>query len=257
MRILIGLALVPLLLTLGCNKQQTDRSYAGTAKYRYELGMEALDDGNYIEAIQHFTLVKNKFTYSQYAALAELRIADAYFDQDKQIEAIDGYRTFVQRRPNHPDVPYALYRIGLSYYQQIPSGFFLFPPPFEKDQSATKDALRSFREYVDRFPQHEKVDEALGYILECRRLMADYELFVARFYLGQDRPVSARGRLETVMHDFEDVPERWRDGMQLLIETYRALDQDAEAREAARALIAKAPRSDEADDARKMYPNLR
>lgn len=255
MRPIAYLALASCLVAVGCTKQNTDRSYAGTAKYRYELGLEALDDGNYLEAIQQFTLVKNRFAYSRYASLAEVRIADTYFDQAKHIEAIDAYRTFVQRRPNHPEVPYALYRVGESYFQQRPSDFVLFPPVFEKDLGTTKDALRSFETYLTRFPQHERVPDARERVLAARQTLADYELYVARFYIQRERPTSARGRLEVVVRDFEDVPDRWRDGARLLIDVLRELEQDEQARQVAAQLIEKQPRSDEAEEARGLYPN--
>lgn len=254
MRPLVYLILASCLVAVGCTKQNTDRSYAGTAKYRYELGLEALDDGNYLEAIQQFTLVKNRFAYSRYASLAEVRIADTYFDQAKYIEAIDAYRTFVQRRPNHPEVPYALYRVGESYFQQRPSDFVLFPPVFEKDLGTTKDALRSFETYLTRFPQHERVTDARERVLTARQTLADYELYVARFYIQRERPTSARGRLEVVVRDFEDVPDRWRDGALLLIDVLRDLDEDTRARQVAAQLIEKQPSSDEAEEARGLYP---
>jgi outer membrane protein assembly factor BamD len=252
------LLLLPLLAPglTACTQANTDRTYTGTARYRYERGLEALADGNHLDAIQQFTLVKNRFAYSRYAALAELRTADTYFDQAKHIEAIDAYRTFVQRRPNHPEVPYALYRIGESHFQQRPSDFILFPPTYEKDLGTTKDALRAFETYLQRFPQHDKVPAARERVLEARRTLADYELYVARFYLHDERPASARGRLEVVVRDFEDVADRWRDGARLLIEVLQGLGEDEQARQIAVSLIEKQPASDEADEARRLFPNL-
>lgn len=241
---------------VGCTKQPTDRSYQGTARFRYEEGVDAFESGNYLEAIQQFTVVKNRFAYSQFAALAELRIADSYFEQAKYIESIDAYRTFVQRRPNHPEVPYALFRVAESYFQQRPSDFFLFPPPFEKDLGTTKDALRAYQAYLTRFPSDERVEKAREMVLECRRTLADYELFVARFYLDQARPVSARGRLEVVFSDFEDVADRWTDGSRLLVDVYRELEDEEKARQVAIALVEKQPASAEADEVRSLFPNL-
>lgn len=241
---------------VGCREQPTDRSYQGTALYRYERGMEAFESGNYLEAVQAFTVVKNRFAYSQYAALAELRIADSFFEQAKYIEAIDGYRTFVQRRPNHAEVPYALFRVGESQFKQRPSDFVLFPPVYEKDLGTTKDALRAYQNFINRFPEDERVEKARAQVLACRETLADYELYVARFYLGQERPKSARGRLEVLLTDFEDVVDRWRDGARLLIDVYRDLEEPEKAKQVARTLIQKQPTSDEAEEARELFPGI-
>ena len=222
-------------LACGCSSVQPDTSYSGSARHRYLQGEEALNDSEYLEAVKHFTYVKNKFAYSKYAALSELRLADTYFEQDKYIEAIDGYRTFVRVRPNHRKVPYALWRIGVCNFEQIPSDFFLFPPAHEKDQASTKDALRAFQRYVDRFPDHEHVPEAKDRILECRRSLVDYELYVARFYLRQERPDSARGRLVEVHTRFGDVADRWAAGSWLLAELLWGKGEHEEAVKVARA----------------------
>ena len=124
------------------------------------------------------------------AALAEVRIGDTYFQQDKYTEAIATYRAFTQRRPNHSEVPYAMFMIGEGYFEQQPSTFFLFPPSYEKDKGATRDAVRAYRAYLARFPDHEKAATAQKKLAECRAELAEFELYVARFYLKQDRPIS-------------------------------------------------------------------
>lgn len=233
-----------------CGARQTDTSYAGTARYRYQQGVQALDDADYIDAIKHFTFVKNKFAYSKFAALSELGIANTHYAESKYLQAVDAYRTFIQGRPNHRKVPFAMWRIGEAYYAQRPSGFFLFPPPHEKDLAATKDALRALQTYVKRFPQDEHLKDAQLRIAACRRELASYEMYVAKFYLRQDRPVSARGRLEVVVADFRDVADLWADAAYRLVEVYLDLKKPVQAVQTAKLLIELRPKSDEAQEAR-------
>ena len=249
--VLLSMLAAGLVLPLaGCPQARTDSTYADTARYRYEQGMEALEDENYLEAVKHFTFVKSKFAYSKYAALSELRIADSFFAQEKFIEAIDAYRLFMRGRPNHREVPYAMWRIAEANFEQIPSDFVLFPPAHEKDQGATREAISAYQQYVERFPGDRHVPEAQRRILEGRRALADYELYVARFYLRDDRNVSARGRLETVVEQFGDVKDRWAEGAWMLVKVYDALDRRADALATARRIIDTLPACDEADDAR-------
>jgi len=232
------LSLIAFMLTAACGAP-VDRSYTQTAQYRYERGLEALDSGDFLAAIKDFNLVKNKFAYSKFAALAELRVADTYFEQDKRVLAIDAYDAFVQRRPNHAEVPYAMWRIGESYFKQLPSDFFLFPPAHEKDQGTTRDALRAIKQYVDRFPDHTHVPQAKDRILHCRRSLADHEMYVANFYLNMNRLESVWGRLETVHRDFRDVPDRWQRASELLVEVYGKLGRSEDAARITKALAAK------------------
>ncbi len=252
-----------------CNQRKPERTYADQAKHFYALGLEALEDSNYIDSIKHFTQLKNKFPYSQYAALAELRVGDTYFDQDKFVEAVDAYRTFARRRPNHAEVPYAMWKIGESFDKQRPGDFFLFPPAYEKDRGATKDAVRAYRAYITRFPKDSRVAKAKDRLFDCRRSLADFEFYVARFYLHQEREVSARGRLEILYEGFRDVPARWREASILLVRVYLSLarpdlsgevrltDGAARAAQVSQALIDAYPKSGEAKQARRVLQILK
>lgn len=241
---------------VACGGAPTDSSYADSARTAYEEAIEYYEDEDYLEAVKRLTTVKNKFAYSKYAALAELRIADSYYAQEKWVEAIDAYRTFAQSRPNHPEVPYALWRIGGSYYEQIPSDFLILPPVHERDPAATKDALRALESFVERYPNHEQAGDAREKILQCRRLLADQELYVARFYLRDERPVSARGRLERVVAEYTDLDDRWSEAALLLTRVYEAVGLTAEARQVAQRLIQSHPERPEAEEARGLLSRL-
>lgn len=241
-----------------CSSPRPDASYSDSARAAFDEAMEAFEDEDYLEAVKRLTTVKNKYAYSRWAALAELRIADAYYEQDKWIEAIDAYRTFAQSRPNHPDVPYALYRVGRSYYEQIPSDFFILPPVHERDPAATKDTLRALETFVERYPENENAVDARERIRTCRRLLADQEMYVARFYLHQERPVSARGRLERVVAEYPDLEDRWAEAALLLVGVYAdaSVGLTAEARAMAQRLIRERPTAPEAQQARDLLARL-
>ena len=62
------------------NLQDTQVDYQETARQNFEKGEEKMASESWNEAIKFFDYVKNKFPYSKYAVLAELRIADAQTD---------------------------------------------------------------------------------------------------------------------------------------------------------------------------------
>jgi outer membrane protein assembly factor BamD len=263
---LLALCLIPPLVGQGCGSAPVEANYADSARAAYDEAMEYFEDEDFLEAVKRLTTVKNKYAYSKYAALAELRIADAYYEQEKWVEAIDAYRTFAQSRPNHGDVPYALWRVGRSYFEQIPSDFFILPPVHERDPAATKDALRALGTFVDRYPDHEQTPDARERILSCRRLLADQELYVARFYMRQDRPVSARGRLEIIVAQYADLPDRWSEAALRLVRVYMEIaatapaaevdELNAKARQMAMRLIQDQPAATESEEARDLLATL-
>ena len=196
------------------------KKYSSKAEEIYDQGLIALKAEDFLAADQFFQAVKVKFAYSSYAPLAELRLGDLLHVQGRYVEAIGTYQFFIKSRPNHQDVPYAYWRIGESYFKQIPSDFFILPPSHERDQGSTRDALRALQIYATRYSQHKYAKEAKKHILFCRRRLAAHELYVAQFYtrLGQDQ--AAQGRYEHLYQNFKDTPSYWKQARDALKKIY-------------------------------------
>lgn len=178
------------------------RTYADAAEQRYMSAKEDLDDDNYLDAIRAFNSVRNKYPYSKYAALADLRIGDAYFDQDKFASAVEQYRNFVQLHPNNPEVAYAHWRIALAFYELMPEDWWFLPPAYERNLTKTQDAVRELNLFVKRFPESKYADRAQKLLGQARRRLADHELYVAKFYLDRDNPRAAAMRLRYLLENY-------------------------------------------------------
>jgi outer membrane protein assembly factor BamD len=180
-------------------------NYANTAEENWKLAEQAFADEDYLVAQRYYSYIRNKFPYSQFASQAAMRIGDCQYARERYIESIDSYQNFVRLYPTHERVAYAALRIGLSYYNQIPTDWFMLPPPEEKEQTAVRDAERSLRDYVERFPKDAGIAEGKAALLDVRKKLLAHEKYVAGFYanLGKDR--AEVGRLEVIRRDFKDV----------------------------------------------------
>ena len=172
------------------------------AQNRYEHALKELNLGMFSEALTGFNEVKTKYPYSRFAALADLRVADAHFEQAKYIEAVDAYRNFLRFHPNHVDADYAMLRIGECYYEKTPSDWWLLPPSEEKDQDATKQALRAFRDMIKMFPHSKYLEDANSKIDLCRKKLADHEFYVAQFYFKKQEYRATKMRLDFLLSHF-------------------------------------------------------
>lgn len=215
--------LFPALLFLACGGTSGSSSYKDRAEHAYRNGQELLSDGNYLEALTSFNRVKNEFPYSPYAALSSLAVGEVYFEEEKYIEAIDVFRLFVRSYPEHPQVATALFKESRAFYEQRPSEASIFPPSFERDKGPTKDTIAALDRFLTRYPADKRVKEAQKMRGVCRASLADYELYVADFYLNGDKPWSARKRLETVVETFPDTALQWRLAALKLVRTYQVL----------------------------------
>lgn len=212
-----------LLLAIACGGTSGSTSYRDRAEQTYREGQELLEDGNYLEAMTAFNQVKNEFPFSSYAALSSLAVGEVYFREEKYIEAIDVFRLFVRSYPEHPEVPTALFRESEAFFKQRPSEFSIFPPSFERDKGPTKDTITALDRFLNRYPRDKRVKDAKRMRRICRESLADYELYVAQFYLKRDRPWAARRRLETIVTTFPDTDVQWRRAAVALIQTYQTL----------------------------------
>src|SRR5216683_173775 len=145
---------------------------ANNATRAYEKGLEEKKSQNFLEATRYFEWVRNNFPYSQYAALAELSLADMTYERDDYASAAAAYQDFVKSHPSHPKADYAAFRVGLAHYQDRPSDFFLLPPSSEKDESPIKAALDALNRFVISYPKSEYITKARDLIHDCRERRA-------------------------------------------------------------------------------------
>ena len=190
------------------------------AESLYLDAMAALEDEDYITAFDLFQEVKTKYVYTQYAALAELRIADTELGQSSYISAIESYRFFIQSHPNHRKVPYAFWKIAVAYNKQRPSTLFLFPPDYEREQGTTLDTLKAVEVYLERYPRHKHSQKAQQIFADCRLYLAQHEFYVANFYLRQDKPKAALQRFLGIYEKYKDVSPLWEESAEHLKELY-------------------------------------
>lgn len=173
--------------------------YGDKARAAYAEALENFFDDECLKAEPAFRNVRRLYPYTRFAALAELRVADCMFKDDKYAEATQAYEQFVRYRPSHVEVPYARFMVALCNYEQIPSDWFITPPTFEREQRSTHDALRMLRRFIVDYPNDPLVGRAQKMAKRAIRLLAAHELYVAKFYLRDDHPIAAIGRLRTLI----------------------------------------------------------
>jgi outer membrane protein assembly factor BamD len=212
-------------------KQQKDGllDYSRSAKELFDSAMEEFDDEDCVEAEKLFEDVRRQFPYSKYAPDSELRLADCKFSQGNNAEAAVAYLQFVKAHPTHPDADYAAFRRGVAFYEMIPGDWLIMPPPYEKDQSATRDARAAFASFLKTYPASVWRERASEYLVEVVDALVRHELYVAQFYLSRDLRKAASVRLEGIWVSFPEsslVP----DAMFLQATTFLEMGEPGEAK---------------------------
>lgn len=201
-----ALALAVSVLGFGCTASESQRpmsalEYTEKAKGDFDKAMRAFEDKNWELCEELFNDIRRTYSYSRYARLSELRLADANYEQDKIAEAIAGYKSFIHDYPNDPEVPYARFQVAKGEYDSVSVSFFL-PPLEERDLAAVSDALVTIRGFLSDYPDSEH-SEQLRYMLEVvLGLLARHDLYVARYYLEKDHFAAAAARVDRAVAAF-------------------------------------------------------
>ncbi len=161
-------------------------------KEMYEDAEVDIEGNLFLLALDKLRVVRSKFSYSNYGALAQLRIGDVYFLQDSFPEAAVAYEGFYELYPKHAKAPYALFRAGESHYSDIPA-------TTARDLKSAESAIQWLGTYLARFPRGEYSDRARDLRQKAYDKLAEKELDTARFYLKRKKLPAARGRLEKLL----------------------------------------------------------
>ena len=217
---------------------------ASNAAKAYEKGMQEKKDHNPLEATRYFEYVRNNFPYSQYAALAQLAIADMAYERDDWSQAATLYQDFVKSHPSHPKADYAAFRAGMAYFNDRPSDVFMLPPGYEKDQAPVRQALEALNRFVSGYPKSEYAPKAREMIHDCRELLARHERYVADFYWKREQWRGAAGRYMTLADTYGDLQggKVQADSLWRAAQAYRNANDPGDERKALQRLVQEAPR---------------
>lgn len=202
--------------------------YTEDARKAYDQALEAFLDRDWEEARPLLLEVRRKYAYSPYARLAEQRLADMDFEQEKFAAAITGYRSYVSDHPADDGVPYARFRICKALYAQI-SDTLLLPPQEERDQAAIVDAFRELNSFLSDYPRSKWTSDAQFMLVTVTGRLVRHELYVARYYLKRDKFEAAARRVQYAL-DRYDGSGLEPEALVLLAETYMKMKKVDEAK---------------------------
>jgi outer membrane protein assembly factor BamD len=255
-----ALALAALVALSACKTKHV--SFTGEIRFKpsaeenYQAGVELIQDKSYPESEKFFEYVKTKFPFSKYAALSELRLADAKFAQDRFPEAVEAYEQFVKLHPTHEDVDYARFRAGLAHFKDSPSNFVLFPPAHEKDQRQLEKAAAALTLFLEKHPNSRYAPEGRKVLTQANARLAEHEWYVAEYYFKRKRWAGAAGRYEALVDKFPGTPHE-AEALLKLAQAALALDEKHRARTALQRLIVKHPQDPRRAEAEKRLAELR
>ena len=222
-----------ILLCLSCSKKEIEKSKINEVNLEsqmieaYEEGLKELKSGDVIYAAKKFNEAEILFPQSEYAPKSALMAAYSYYSQNYYGDAIAELIRFLRVYPNHKDIAYAEYLLGLCYYEQIVDE--------KKDLQSIVNAKKTFRNLISKYPDSEFATDARFKIDLINEVLAGKEMFIGRYYFDKKKWIPAINRFRIVVDNFETTIYV-EEAIHRLVEIYYILGVETEAKKYANLL---------------------
>jgi outer membrane protein assembly factor BamD len=218
--------------------------------FLFERGSAALADERWLTAREYFRRLVDTYPTSRFRQDARLGIGDSYLGEgrvESDILAAGEFREFLRFYPLAERADYAQYRLALSQVRQM-----LSP---QRDQTATREALRELRVFTTAYPASQYLPEVLRLEREARDRLSESEFLVGRHYYRTRWYPGAITRLEELLKT--DPQYTRRDGAYFyLAEAYARMNRVADARTYYQRILDEFAVSEYLDDARQRLERL-
>jgi len=162
-----------------------------------EKGLTQMKAGDFSRSLRTLKSVKDRYPYTKSAIIANLKLADTYFELDEFETAFDLYNEFERFHPKDPNAPYAMFQKGMCHFVQIRS--------FDREQDHINNARYMFALLIKKYPDDEYANMARKNLRKSISYLAKYEVYVGDFYFKQGKYISALERYTYAIKNFPDM----------------------------------------------------
>jgi outer membrane protein assembly factor BamD len=191
----------------------------------YQRAHRAIIQGDYPLAIRIYEALMARYPFAAETRQARLDVIYAYYKAGESESAIDAADTFIRENPTHPRIDYAWYLKGLTDFERLPN-FLERWFNVDLNQRPPTQARRSFQAFltvVEQYPNSEYAHDARRRMVYLKNRLADYEIAVARYYVGRGAYVAAAQRAKVCIEEFDGSPAV-REALEILILSYERMD---------------------------------
>ncbi len=149
-------------------------------KFLFDKGTAALNDKKWLSAREFFKQVVETYTQSPYRPDAKLGIGDTYLGEgtsEALVLALNEFQEFLSFYPTNPRADYAQFKLAMSHIRQMRAP--------ERDQTETREAVKEFERFIERYPNSSLMAEGRAKLREARDRLGRADYDVGFFYYRQ------------------------------------------------------------------------
>lgn len=222
--LLIALLLGAVVVASGCRTRPDKDLPQSGPELLYERANKSMAGQDYNNAIRLYEALVARFPFAQESRQARLDLIYAYYKGRESESALDAADTFIRENPTHPRIDYAWYIKGLVDFERTANIIerFLKVDLDERPPQTARKSFAAFRKVVDDYPKSEYAHDARRRMIHLRNRLADYELYVARYYVRRGAYVAAAQRANEVIEQYDGAPAV-REALDIMIDCYDRL----------------------------------
>ena len=175
---------------------------------KYEAAVKSFEKEDYFHATQLFENLILYYRGRDKAENVNLYYAKSLLGSKDYYSAGYQFENFTRWFPYSKDAEYALFQAAYCKYIESPK--------HSLDQTLTKESLKQFQSYIDKYPHSENVKKANQYMDELRGKLIKKDYETAYNYFKTGKYQSAQFALKNFLNEYPDAPNR-EDAMYFII----------------------------------------
>ena len=250
-RVGLAVALAATVVACGGNRRASPQSTGQPDRFLMDRGNESIGKRDWVDAREYYRQVVDNYPQSPLRPDAKLGIGETYLGEgstESLVLAANEFREFLTFYPTNPKADQAQYKLAMTFVKQMKAA--------ARDQTATKEGLKEFQVFFERYPNSPLTPEVKKQWREARDRLSEASYLVGYQYYRQRWYPGAVDRFREVLRDDPEYSKR--DAVYYyLAESLAKSSKPAEAVPYFERVLTEFQQSEHTDDAKKRLAELK
>lgn len=202
-RVGLALALAATVVACGGNRGVSPQSTGQPDRFLMDRGNESIGKRDWVDAREYYRQVVDNYPQSPLRPDAKLGIGETYLGEgstESLVLAANEFREFLTFYPTNPKADQAQYKLAMTFVKQMKAA--------ARDQTATKEGLKEFQVFFERYPNSPLTPEVKKQWREARDRLSEASYLVGYQYYRQRWYPGAVDRFREVLRDDPEYSKR-------------------------------------------------
>lgn len=205
----IFMALCVIILAVSCQNSHKKLLNSNDNEKKYEAAVKAYEKGDYYRANQLFENLIMYFRGRDKAEDVNMYYGKSLMESKQYYAAGYQFENFVRWFPYSTKTEEALFLSAYCKYKESPEYYL--------DQTLTLESMKAFQDYINRYPESERVKQANKYLDEMRLKIIKKEYTNAYNYYKVEQYQAASVALKDFINKYSDQTEYRQNAMYYIV----------------------------------------